>query len=511
MKRALAPLLALFVLTALAPPAFCVIYEVADKDGNVMHYKYTDRTGSVVFTDNLSSIPESVRTRNKVVRIGPPPKPKPPAEERPPADRSSAEGGVSGALPSLRDVLQPSAPTVVPQEESRGFPWWMAALGVVVLAGATLALKLLGSKREEASRAAAPVYRGRERPSGAREVPIRQPERPLGLEPSPAPLRRTERASEGLPSHPGAEALGRGESPREAIERMIQAGDHAGAAQLCDAQGEIARGAELYLKAGLYAEAAANFRQIGDFERAGDSHLRAGEPDKAAASFAQADDPTRGFSALAGYFANQGDARQAAVWAEKAGDFVQAATHFQEVGDPARAADLFFRGGFYAEAADIFTVLNDLPRAAEAFAKAGRPLEAARALERSGGDARRTAELYEQGGGYYQAGRLSIKLGDLDRALAALQRVDAAAAEYPQASLLVGMIFLKRGMTNLAQEKFTNIIGGRAIQRATLEPYYFLALCHERSGGPEKARAIFEKILAEDYNFRDVKARLAGH
>jgi tetratricopeptide (TPR) repeat protein len=511
MKRTVLWLLALAFVTAFATPAFCVIYEVADKDGNVMHYKYADRTGSVVFTDNLSSIPESVRASNKVVRVGPPPKPKPPVGEQEPAGRPSGESGTSGELPSLRDVLQPSAPTTVPQEESGGFSWWMAALGVVVLAGAALALKLLGSKQEEATGVAAPVYRGRERPSGTPETPIRHQERAVALEPPSAPLRRTGRTSEGLPSNPAPDTPRREESPRETVERMIQAGDCAGAAHLCDALGEIARGAELYLKAGLYAEAAANFEQVGDFGRAGESHLKAGEPDKAATNFAKADDPTRGYSALAGYFADLGDARQAAVWAENAGDYVQAATHYQEVGDPARAADLFFRGGFYAEAAEIFTVLNDLPRAAEAFAKAGRPLEAARALEKSGGDALRTAELYEQGGGYYQAGRLSIKRGDLDRALAALQRVDAAAAEYPQASLLVGMIFLKRGMTNLAQEKFTSIICGRPIQRATLEPYYFLALCHERSGEPEKARAIFEKILAEDYNFRDVRTRLARH
>jgi tetratricopeptide (TPR) repeat protein len=511
MKRTVLLLLALALSTAFPNPAFCVIYEVADKDGNVTHYKYTDRKGSVVFTDNLSSIPESVRRSNKVVRVGPPPKPKQSAAEQQPDGLTPGEGGASASLPPLRDVLQPSAPTAILQEESGGFPWWIAVLGAVAMAGAVLALRMLRSKKEEAPRAAAPVYRGRERTSGTPGAPIRHPERVVEFEPPPAPLRRTERASEGLPPPPAADTPRREESPREAIERMIQAGDFAGAAHLCDAQGEIARGADLYLRAGLYAEAASNFEQAGDFGRAGDSHLKAGNPDKAAVSFAQADDPARGFSAMAGYFSDQGDAREAAAWAEKAGDFVQAAAHCQEAGDPARAADLFFRGGFYAEAAEIFTVLNDLPQAAEAFAKAGRPLEAAQALEKSGGDLLRTAGLYEQGGGFYQAGRLYIRLGELDRALAALQHVDPASAAYPQASLLVGMIFLKRGMTNLAQEKFMSIIGVRPLQRATLEPYYFLALCHERSGEREKARAIFEKILAEDYNFRDVRTRLTRH
>ena len=97
-----------------------------------------------------------------------------------------------------------------------------------------------------------------------------------------------------------------------------------------------------------------------------------------------------------------------------------------------------------------------------------------------------------------------------DVALNALQQIDATAQHYPHASMLVGMIFLKRGQLGLAQEKFSKVVAGRAVQRATLEPHYFLALCHERAGEKDKARAIFEKILAEDYNFRDVKARLAA-
>jgi tetratricopeptide (TPR) repeat protein len=512
MKRALVPLLALAVTAVLVTPALGAIYEVADKDGNVTHYKYTDRKGSLVFTDNLSSIPESVRKANKVVRVGPPPQPKPPAGEQPPAGQPPGEGGAPAPLPALRDVLKPPVPVPAqpPPEEPGGFPWWLAAVGAGILAGAALAFKMLAARKEEAPRVAAPVYRGRERSAAVDDPPLRRPERPAELDPTPVPSRRIERAAAEALSPPVAAAPRREESPREAIERLVQAGDYAGAAQLCDAQGEIARGADLYLKAGLYAEAAANFEQAGDFARAGESHLKAGDPGKAAVTFARAGDPARGFSAISGYYYEQGDTRQAAAWAEKAGDLVQAATYLQEVGELARAADLFFRGGFHSEAAEIFAVLNELPRAAEAFAKAGRPLEAAQALEKSGGDARRIAELYEQGGGFYPAGRHFVKVGDLDRALAALQQVDAAAAEYPQASLLVGMIFLKRGMTNLAQEKFAKVIGERPIQRATLEPYYFLALCHERSGEPEKARAIFEKILAEDYGYRDVKARLAG-
>lgn len=48
------------------------------------------------------------------------------------------------------------------------------------------------------------------------------------------------------------------------------------------------------------------------------------------------------------------------------------------------------------------------------------------------------------------------------------------------------------------------------VGRSNLEPYYFLALCHDHVGDAENAKSIFTKILAEDYNYRDVRKRLAG-
>ena len=49
------------------------------------------------------------------------------------------------------------------------------------------------------------------------------------------------------------------------------------------------------------------------------------------------------------------------------------------------------------------------------------------------------------------------------------------------------------------------IIDNQPVGKSNLEPYYFLALCHEQAGETESAKAIFSKILAENYNFRDVR------
>ncbi|HEY5998601.1 MAG TPA: hypothetical protein VI078_04775, partial [bacterium] len=163
MKRALVAILALAVFAALAVPAAGVIYEVADSDGNVTHYKYTDRKGSVVFTDNLASIPENVRTREKVVRVGPPPKPKEPAGAQAPAAEAAAPAPPPESSQALQDALKTTFPVVPPPppEESGGFAWWMAALIVAVAAvGGGFALKAVRSRQPApAPRSAPTTYR----------------------------------------------------------------------------------------------------------------------------------------------------------------------------------------------------------------------------------------------------------------------------------------------------------------------------------------------------------------
>jgi len=300
------------------------------------------------------------------------------------------------------------------------------------------------------------------------------------------------------------------ESPEELLKRHLQSRDFASAARLCESTGDLGQAGGLYCKAGLFSEAAAIFEAEQDFPRAAETYLKAGNAERAAACFEKGEDPVKGYAALSRFFYDQGLVKEAAAYAEKAGDLMQAATMFQEEGDFAKAGDLFFQAGFYAEAAENFSLVNDVARAAEAHERAGNYLQAAQAYERVGSDKEKLATLYEKGEDHYPAGKLFVKLGQLDRALNALQQVNPDSTNYTSASLLVGMIFLKRGLVDLAREKFLKIIDNQPVGKSNLEPYYFLALCHGRVGEAEKAKAIFAKILAEDYNFRDVRKRLGG-
>jgi len=158
----------------------------------------------------------------------------------------------------------------------------------------------------------------------------------------------------------------------------------------------------------------------------------------------------------------------------------------------------------------MFLKTGDFLKAAEVFEKGGKYVLAAEMLQKANASSLKAAELYEKGGEYFEAGRLFLQLKLVDRALSALQKIGMESEQYGSVSLLIGKIFLQKGMTKLAVEKLMKVIGNEPVNTSTIEHYYYLGRCYELSGEGEKAKAIYEKILAEDYHFSDVKQRLSG-
>jgi tetratricopeptide (TPR) repeat protein len=566
MKRTTALLLFLAAFALCAGSSFADIQEVADDDGNITHYKYTDRNGSVVFTDSLAKIPEEYRKKNKVVRVGAPARKAAPVGSQPEAAPAPPPAEAPPAAAQFQ--VKPEAPPA-PAASSGGLLWLIGALAL----GAGGAGFWLYKRQSAGTPPRRPDngHAGRERgplppPDPAREHrrprdPQEQRGEPDRSQPREKPeetLKRLVLARDYAAAAKLCETLGdlgaaagyhlESGNPVRAREIYLQLKEHRRAAELFEKAGDLLKAAELfeaaaqkegpdargaggnesatrsgqlylaagaperaaavYLKAGLFAEAAAIFEAAQEYLKAAAAYLKAGSAEKAAACFEKGGDPVKGYATLSRFCYDQGNIKEAAAYAEKAGDLMNAATMFQEVGEFARAGDLFFRSGFFAEAAENFSLANDLARAAAAHEQAGNYLQAAQAYETVGTDKEKLATLYEKGGDCYLAGRLFVKLGQLDRALNVLQQVDPAAPNYPNASLLVGMIFLKRGLADLAREKFLKLIDNHPVGKGNLEPYYFLALCHEHAGEPERAKSIFSKILAEDYNYRDVRKRL---
>ena len=568
MKRAALALLVLIAFLSFSALAFCDILEVADDDGNVTHYKYTDKNGSIVFTDALAKIPDEYRKKNKIVRVGPAKKKEAPAAKKPVAETPP----LPEAPPLPLYQVKPD-PVPAPAESSGSSLWLIVILVVGAGVAGFVVYRRMSGTGQPPPRSQGNGLPGRDRATAYPTEPPRERKRPNEAQDHRGDPERTQAR----------------ERPEEVLKRYLQVRDFASAAKLCESLGDFGkaagyhlesgnaararelylelkdyrhaaelfekagddlkaaelyeaafqkegpetrtasgndsalksgrlfekagvadRAAAVYLKAGLFSEAAAIFEAGQDFLKAAEAYLKAGNAEKAAECFEKGGDPVKGYAALSRFSYDQGLVKEAAAYAEKAGDLMQAATMFQDVGEFARAGDLFFRAGFYAEAAENFSLVNDLARAGEAYEKAGNYLQAAQAFETVGADRERLATLYEKGEDFYPAGRLFVKLGQMDKALNVLQQVDPASPYYANASLLVGMIFLKRGLIDLAREKFLKIIDNQPVGKANLEPYYFLALCHEHSGDAETAKSIFSKILAEDYNFRDVRKRLGG-
>lgn len=264
----------------------------------------------------------------------------------------------------------------------------------------------------------------------------------------------------------------------------------------------------VYLKASLHDETARTYEMMKDYKNAGGYYLRAGDSGKAAACFAQGGDGRKSNEILSALSYREGRLREAASYAEKAGDLVRAAEMFAEVGDFQEAGDLYAKAGWFHEAGEIFLRMNDLQKAADSFEKAGDFALAARTYQKAGCSTARTAELFEKAGDYFEAGNLYLASGLSEKALDAYQRVDPGSDSYMPASLKIGELFLKKGMLKLAFEKFKKIIGNDPINKSNIAAYYYLGVCLESSGAVEKARTVYGKVLAENYNFKDVRQRI---
>ena len=275
--------------------------------------------------------------------------------------------------------------------------------------------------------------------------------------------------------------------------------------------GEPEKAVSVFVKAGLFGEAAVVYEGKREFLRAAECYVKAENLEKAAGCFREGGDTRRSNEILAALSYKKGNVREAAAYAEEAGDLLQASEMFVEAGEYRKAGALLLRKGYFSEAGEMFLKIADFRGAGEAFEKGGRYALAADAYRR--GDDKsgkaKAAALYEKGEQYFEAGEIFMELGRTEEALRAFQKVEAGSARYSTAAVIIGRLFLEKGMIKLAVEKLLKAIGSEPVSRSNLEAHYYLGLCYEASGEREKARAVYENILAEDFSYRDVHQKLS--
>jgi len=291
-----------------------------------------------------------------------------------------------------------------------------------------------------------------------------------------------------------------GGAPASETKNAKRAGD------LYERAGSPEKAREIYLRGSFFKEAAAMSVRIGQFAKAAEYYLRAEDLGAAADAFEKA-----------------GDAVKAANYrgevAFKAGKLPEAAAAFQKGQDYQRSAELFEQIGMLKEAGQAYEDANSFSAAAAVYTRAGLKDRAAFCYEKSGeyetagmfyeevGNGAKAAALYEKAGLTFKSGISAAKAGQTRKAIGLLQRVPASDEHYLEATEHLAEMFLESGNHALAVERLQRVLEGKPVA-GNVNLYYWLARGHE-AAEPRTAVQIYKRIQSEDFDCKDVGARVA--
>ena len=275
------------------------------------------------------------------------------------------------------------------------------------------------------------------------------------------------------------------------------------------AASQYQKAATVFTSAGFDSEAADALMLAGDYQKAAEIYYDKKLYQQAAQAYEQGGEPKNSYQIQGEMHLESGDRLEAAQCFEMAGNLRQAAEVYEQLGNNKKAGEVYLQGGDYQRAAEIFLSAGEIPLAAQAY-ELGKHFKEAAELYQKIQQPEKALELYKELGEHYTAATLFYKLGRQEESITLLQKVDTSSADYYQASLLLGKIFVERGMLDAAKQRYHKIFSAEHPGPEALDYFYQLALAYEKSREYEEALTIHEKILAEDFSFGDVKARADG-
>jgi tetratricopeptide (TPR) repeat protein len=301
-------------------------------------------------------------------------------------------------------------------------------------------------------------------------------------------------------------SLGGGQNPEreEDLQKLYRA-----TGGFYELAGDLERAEAVLVKGRLFVPAGEIALKRGDGERAVELFLKAKQTERAARVLAKLGRGEESARVLAEHHRDRGEEEQAAEQYERAGELAEAGDLYRMLERYDRAGDCYERAGDPAQAAEMFRSAGDRARAAENYERAGQWSEAAECFALAG-DSAREADLLIKAGECLSAARILQESGRGDDAIVALQQVEAGHRDFAAASALLGEIFGARGMHAVAIAKLRDAIGGSDIDRENLRAHYCLAGVLEDTGESQEAVGLYEKILAFDFQYEDVEARLAA-
>jgi tetratricopeptide (TPR) repeat protein len=271
--------------------------------------------------------------------------------------------------------------------------------------------------------------------------------------------------------------------------------------------GDAVRAAQIFSLGGFPAEAAEAYLSVKDYQKAAELYYQGKQYLKAAELYKQMGNTKKAFLISAEMYLDERNYLEAARLYEKAEDFLLAGDLYEKAGQMKKAGEMLMKGGDFGRANEIFQSSGDPLLAAQALEKAKRFKEAARLYLQAGAH-EVAARLLDESGDYYEAGMIFHRLGRMENTVAFLQKVDTQSEHYYSASLVLGQIFMERGMLDAARERYKKLISKKEIGPENLDPYYNLALLYEKNREYQNALLLFEKVLAENYNYKDVRSHV---
>ena len=253
--------------------------------------------------------------------------------------------------------------------------------------------------------------------------------------------------------------------------------------------------AHAYLRSGQLDKAVENFAKAKEFDAAmkiieENPELQPSNP----LDFAESCYSTGNYKEAAKFFLKSNDKYRAAESLEKAKLYDAAGDLYLDAMDPEKASEIYLRGELWEKAAPLLESLKNYGYAAQLFLKLNKKEDAVRALA--------------SGSEFYQAALILLELGKKDEAMAFLQRVTPDHQDYEKTCMILAQEFIKLNMPSIAIKKITEGLEGQPLTKDNMDFYYLLAQAHDLQKETKEALNIYEKILALDLNYKDVKDKI---
>ncbi len=270
---------------------------------------------------------------------------------------------------------------------------------------------------------------------------------------------------------------------------------------------EIEKAYELLLKTRKFEKAGELAVKMGKLEEAAKHFEHAQLPSKAAAIYEKMGKnktayQLRGEDALA-----RGQSVEAAGWFLKGEDYIRAAELFEWEKQFEKAAYCYFMNQNFLSSADNYMKAGNEEEAGKMFELGHEWLQAAE-ISMKYKKYQKAGELYEKGDDHYNAGIAFLKVDDDKRALANFQVVKSSSPDYTNSITQMASIFLKNRKPQLVIEKIGKLLQDQPITKANVDWYYVYAQAHENAGNFKQAFDIYQRILTEDYTYKDVHQKI---